>query len=144
MAASNRTRRQSLSQRPPMPRKGPSFGAQASALPFVAHGCMWSVPSDGTRHGSASGEGAAYAASYLEFIRQHGAGPNLLGHIARDIDFQDASRAGYWIGFFSMLEQYVADLVRRAPPGHWAAADRFKAAIEEALEEDALQRRAVA
>jgi hypothetical protein len=35
-------------------------------------------------------------------------GANLLGAIARDIDFKDTSNAaGYWVGFFSHLERII-------------------------------------
>ena len=42
-------------------------------------------------------------------------GHNLVGRIATDMDFHDASaRRGYWIGFFSYLERLIyAQAVQR-------------------------------
>ena len=61
--------------------------------------------------------GREYAAHFAQYLKDNPeiVGHNLLGRIATDMDFHDASaRRGYWIGFFSYLEQLVyAQAVQR-------------------------------
>lgn len=54
--------------------------------------------------------GREYAAHFAQYLKDHPqvVGQNLLGRIATDMDFHDASaKRGYWIGFFSYLEQLI-------------------------------------
>ena len=61
--------------------------------------------------------GCEYAAHFAQYLRDNPqiVGQNLLGRIATDMDFHDASaRRGYWIGFFSYLEHLIyAQAVQR-------------------------------
>lgn len=54
--------------------------------------------------------GRTYATHFAQYLKDNPdtVGQNLLGRIATDMDFADASaRRGYWIGFFSYLEQLI-------------------------------------
>ncbi|MFT4174072.1 MAG: hypothetical protein QM639_16030 [Rhodocyclaceae bacterium] len=84
-----------------------------TALPFVyrpARGFKnfsnWRVaPTDD--YGLACEIGRLYAAHFAQYMKDNPAcvGANMLGAIAKHIDFKDKSGAkGYWVGFFSQLE----------------------------------------
>ena len=61
--------------------------------------------------------GREYAAHFAQYLKDNPeiVGQNLLGRIATDMDFHDASaKRGYWIGFFSYLEHLIyAQAVQR-------------------------------
>ncbi|KMN32381.1 MULTISPECIES: hypothetical protein [unclassified Chromobacterium] len=93
-----------------------------TVLPFVrrlpqrARIHCWQVPPI-QDYGEACEMGREYAAHLLRLLHgcpQH-AGNGLLGLIASDIDYADASAAkGFWVGFFDCLEQAMllaSDLV---------------------------------
>jgi hypothetical protein len=69
----------------------------------------WHVPpTEG--YSQACDTGREYAAHFAQYLRDNPdmCGANLLGAIARDIDFKDSSNAaGYWVGFFSYLERII-------------------------------------
>lgn len=81
-------------------------------------GSLWHVsPTDDYQQALATGR--EYAAHFVQYLLDNPfmAGANLLGRIATDMDFHDASAArGYWIGFFSYLEQllYAQSIQRTA------------------------------
>lgn len=99
------------------------------ALPFIgqrASGGLhnWRVPPV-TDYAQACLVGKAFALHYAQFLKDNPttAGTNLLGQIAADIDFFDASGAkGYWVGFFSALEPMILAYAR--------STDVFGAAVE--------------
>ncbi|MFZ6693760.1 hypothetical protein [Undibacterium sp. SXout20W] len=91
--------------------------ASFEALPFVLrlkrsdkklHN-KWNVtPTDD--YGIACASGVEYAAHLAQYLKDNPdmVGSNLLGHIAKDIDFNDTTATkGYWIGFFSHLEHLI-------------------------------------
>lgn len=90
--------------------------APIDALPFIHRPrriekrTNWRVPATNS-YSDACSNGRLYAAHLAQYLAENPgtAGSNLLGHIAADIDFQDESDArGYWVGFFSYLEQLIA------------------------------------
>jgi hypothetical protein len=94
-----------------------SFGE----LPFVYRpkrgskgASNWDVPL-ASDYGDACHIGREYAGHYLQYIKDNPqvSESNMLGAIARDIDFKDASDStGYWVGFFSYLERILCAQVR--------------------------------
>ena len=95
--------------------------ALPTSLPFISSpryyqkqgdprcGTLWRVPRTGD-YEHARTVGQRYAAHFAQYLKDNPAsvGHNLLGRIATDIDFHDASaKRGYWIGFFSFLEQLI-------------------------------------
>ena len=92
-----------------------------SALPFVCqprrgfkNASNWRVPPTDD-YGLACKMGAEYAAHYVQYLKNNSwVSSNLLGNIAKDIDFQDISDAmGYWVGFFSYLERLILAQAQR-------------------------------
>lgn len=83
-------------------------------LPFVSHAgkgqhSNWHVPSM-QDYAEACGLGREYAAHLLQYLKDNpdSVGSNLLGHIAKHIDFTDTSVAkGCWVGFFTHLERVL-------------------------------------
>lgn len=81
--------------------------------------------------------GAEYAAHYVQYIKNNSwVSSNLLGNIAKDIDFQDKSGAmGYWVGFFSYLERLILAQAQRMDVfedvdrvnAHWAEIEAKRA-----------------
>ncbi|UTA54509.1 hypothetical protein L3D22_01160 [Lysobacter soli] len=90
-----------------------------TALPFVAdreqgRPNYWAVePVDETprKQIEAQRVGAKYAVQYAQWLKANPdlVGMGTLGWIAADIDFKDPDRTGYWIGFFSCVEQFLFD-----------------------------------
>ncbi len=100
-----------------------------TALPFIAGpryyrkkgrtrcGNLWDVPHTDD-YDYARMLGSVYAAHFTQYLRDnpHTVGHNLLGRIATDMDFHDASaKRGYWIGFFSFLEYLLAGQAVQQP-----------------------------
>jgi len=104
--------------KPPFPPRrsyAPSSGSSPFfALPFVARPkngppTNWLVP---RMHDfdEACALGREYAGHVLQYLKDNpdAVGSNLLGHIAKYIDFSDRSEAsGCWVGFFSYLERVL-------------------------------------
>ncbi len=97
------------------------YRALKTELPFIAGpqhflkhgslhwGSLWHVH---TIHDyeQARAIGREYAAHFAQYLKDNPevVGQNLLGRIASDINFHDASaKRGYWIGFFSYLERLI-------------------------------------
>lgn len=85
-----------------------------SDLPFVNHNgpsenwSNWSVP-PADDYGEACEAGNYYGACFLQFqlSEPEPVGENVIGVIAKDIDFKDNSAAkGYWVGFFGFIETF--------------------------------------
>ena len=102
-------------------RRSYSSSIISSELPFIVSplyfrkrgsqrcGHLWHVPRTNDYH-HACATGRLYAAHFAQYLKDNPqtVGHNLLGHIATDIDFHDTSaKRGYWIGFFSYLEQLI-------------------------------------
>jgi hypothetical protein len=98
--------------------KGQPFASLSiTALPFVAERDQgrpqyWTVePVDETprKQIQAQRVGAKYAIQYAHWLRANPelVGMGTLGWIAADIDFRDTDCTGYWIGFFSCMEQLL-------------------------------------
>ena len=92
-----------------------------SELPFIAGpryfrkrgsqrcGNLWHV-SRTNDYDQACATGRLFAAHFAQYLKDNPqtVGHNLLGHIATDMDFHDTSaKRGYWIGFFTYLEQLI-------------------------------------
>ena len=104
--------------------------ALPTSLPFISSpryyrkqggprcGNLWHVPSTSSyEHARAVGQ--LYAAHFAQYLKDNPimVGHNLLGRIATDMDFHDASaKRGYWIGFFSYLEQLIYAQATQRPP----------------------------
>lgn len=68
----------------------------------------WHVP-PAADYGAACAIGRNFAAHFLQYIKEDPDRGQTLGTIAKDIDFNDKSaNAGYWVGFFSHIERYIA------------------------------------
>jgi len=84
------------------------------ALPFIARPqnappTNWNVPRMHD-YDEACALGREYAGRLLQYLKDNpeAVGANLLGHIARYIDFADKSEtSGCWVGFFSYLERVL-------------------------------------
>lgn len=102
---------------------------QNTALPFIASprhyrkqgrthcGSLWHVPRTDD-YDRARMLGSVYAAHLAQYLKDNPAtvGHNLLGRIATDMDFHDASaQRGYWIGFFSFLEYLIYEQAAQRP-----------------------------
>ena len=100
-----------------------------TALPFISGpryyqkqgsprcGKLWHVPRT-SDYEHARRIGHLYAAHFTQYLKDNPTcvGGNLLGHIATDMDFHDASaKRGYWIGFFSFLEQLIYTQATQQP-----------------------------
>lgn len=101
----------------------------ATELPFIASplyfrkrgsnrcGNLWHVPRTND-YDHACATGRLYAAHFAQYLKDNPqtVGHNLLGHIATDIDFHDTSaKRGYWIGFFTYLEQLIFEHAAQRP-----------------------------
>lgn len=89
------------------------------ALPFIRphqRGGRW-LPPPCADYQAACVRGREYAAHLALFLQANPllAGGNVLGNVARSIDFGDALRHGYWVGFFSYLELLLLDGVAARP-----------------------------
>ena len=129
----------------PAPVRNPSSIVLPTELPFVARhlrrrgsksaGSLWQVPpADDYRQ--AYRRGGDYAALFVQYLHDHpsAVGSNLLGRIARDMDFSGQSAArGYQAGFFAHLERLI--YARAAHCDVFADLDRFneRAALLHAL-----------
>lgn len=99
------------------PKAQPFATLSIAALSFVAEGDQgrphyWTVePVDETprKQLQAQRVGAKYAMEYAHWLRANPGlvGMGTLGWIAADIDFRDTDCTGYWIGFFSCMEQLL-------------------------------------
>jgi len=92
------------------------------ALPFIRgprslneRPHYWHLP-PASDYDTAYKMGAEFAVHLAQFLRANPdeAGSNLLGQIAKTIDYKDKHRRGYHIGFFTHLERLLAN----APPDH--------------------------
>lgn len=102
------------------PEAQPSATLSITALAFVVdseHGRprYWAVePVDETprKQIQAQRVGAKYAIEYAHWLRANPelVGMGTLGWIAADIDYRDADCTGYWIGFFSCIEQMLSNV----------------------------------
>ena len=105
----------------PAPRQYLPNQTYNTALPFIAsprfyrkHGSqrcgnLWHVPNT-SDYQQALATGRQFAAHFAQYLKDnpYSVGHNLLGRIATDMDFHDTSaKRGYWIGFFSYLEQLI-------------------------------------
>lgn len=84
---------------------------EITSVPF----CHWYVPRIDD-YGLACRIGMEYAAHFVQYLKDDpSAVPNnILGHIIRDIDFEDDSAAsGYWAGFFTELSRYLLKGAKR-------------------------------
>jgi len=86
------------------------------ALPFVHRSkhdlkksSNWHVP-PAKNYEQACQQGHEYAAHFVRYLQDpdYAFGVNTLGHIVKDIDFNNNGNAkGYWVGFFSYLERLL-------------------------------------
>lgn len=77
--------------------------------------CHWYVPRIDD-YELACRIGMEYAAHFVQYLKDEpDAVPNnILGYIARDIDFDDDSdAAGYWVGFFTEISRYLMKGAKR-------------------------------
>ncbi|HVW66020.1 MAG TPA: hypothetical protein VHB01_13515 [Nitrosospira sp.] len=91
--------------------RSPRCIKEIGKIPF----CYWYVPRIDD-YGLACRIGMEYAAHFVQFLKDDpSAVPNnILGHIMRDIDFEDDSDAkGYWVGFLTELSQYLLKGTKR-------------------------------
>ena len=101
-----------------------------TALPFISSpgyyrkqggprcGNLWHVPRTNS-YDRAHAIGQRYAVHFAQYLKDNPSmvGQNLLGRIATDMDFHDTSaKRGYWIGFFSHLEQLIYTQATQHPP----------------------------
>jgi len=91
-----------------------SVRAPFFALPFISRPkngppSNWDVPRTDD-YNEACAFGREYAGHFLQYLKDNpdAVGANLLGHIAKYIDFADKSEtSGCWVGFFSYLERVL-------------------------------------
>lgn len=90
---------------------GPKCIKEIERVPF----CYWYVPRIDD-YELACRIGMEYAAHFVQYLKDDPSAvpDNILGTIAKDIDFQDDSdAAGYWVGFFTELSRYLLNGARR-------------------------------
>jgi hypothetical protein len=124
-----------IARRDDKPETGP---VSLSALPFVyrpkrgfKNASHWRVPPTDD-YGLACKTGMEYGAHFAQYLKDnpYRVGSNALGRIAEDIDFKDETGAsGYWVGFFSFLEQLIYASARQGDV--FAYVDRLNASYAE-------------
>ncbi|OOZ75526.1 hypothetical protein BOW50_11370 [Solemya velum gill symbiont] len=91
---------------------------QQIPTPIFSTSCVngnnWNLP-PADDYGQACGLGRVYARDFVQYLKAHPewSGSNMLGRMAREIDFNDEGPdRGYWIGFFSQLEEALTGISR--------------------------------
>jgi hypothetical protein len=94
-----------------MPTKNTSKKRQFDDLPFMGPDSFWEhdIP-EGYAEACAAGNQDAMA--LIEYLHENPdeIGSNLLGIIAKDVDYHDRDKTGYWVGFFTIVEILAARL----------------------------------
>lgn len=88
---------------------------QETLLPFVRylpsrnHPHYWQMPTAAENYAIACAYGRECAAHLLQWLKDNPeyVGSGLLSRVARDIDFDDHSQRGHWMGFFNYLEHML-------------------------------------
>jgi hypothetical protein len=98
-------------------------------LPFVASGKRgragilgWDVSTQPARdYGEQCEIGTAFAARFVEYLGHHpdAVGSASLGWIAQDIEFNDPTVRGYWVGFFCALTRFIRRGAIGVEPGRY-------------------------
>lgn len=84
--------------------RSPKCIKEIESVPF----CYWYVPRIDD-YELACRIGMEYAAHFVQYLKDDPSvgHNNILSHIVRDIDFDDESAKGYWVGFFTEISQYL-------------------------------------
>lgn len=119
-AARRRTYKPELAQKWASVRQLPFVGATSG---LVRH---WIIPKN-LSYSEAVELGAYYAAHYAQFLHDNPGFPNLLGVIARDVDFADATQSACWFGFSDAIEEsHVVATQREGVDAHWDLAEAIQ------------------